>query len=242
MADHLFRCSSLGKIMTEPRTKAEGPLSVGAKTYIRSLASQDIFGVEHEVSSKQMDKGIQCEPDSIALFNRVRGLNLAKNTERRTNAYISGEADLFNPAASCGHDLKTSWSLATFPLLEVDCFDKLYEWQMRGYMWLWDADSWEVNYAMVDTPEELCKYEPMALHVVGHIPEHLRLTTWRVTRDAALEAAIAEKVKHARLYYAEVIAEFDRTHRAGNPVTEIAPKPAATPKPASAELPDNLFA
>jgi hypothetical protein len=35
-----------------------------------------------------------------------------------------------------------------------------------------------------------------------------------VKRDADKEAAIFEKIKHARSYYDEVIAEFDRTHAA----------------------------
>ena len=70
-----FRCSSIGKLMTEPKSKSEGPLSVGAKTYIRQLAAQEILGVDFEVSSRAMEKGIICEQDSIDLLNRVRGLS-----------------------------------------------------------------------------------------------------------------------------------------------------------------------
>ena len=69
---YLFRCSSLGKLMTEPKSKSEGVLSAGAKTYIRELAAQEIFGVDFQVSSKAMEKGILCEQDSIDLLNRVR--------------------------------------------------------------------------------------------------------------------------------------------------------------------------
>lgn len=207
-----FRCSSIGRLMTEPKTKAEGPLSVGAKTYIRELASQQIFGVEFEFSSKETEKGTLVEPEGIALLNRVRGLHLTKNEERRENAGITGECDLYDAQRRRGHDLKCSWSVKTFPICEKDCEDKLYEWQMRGYMALWDADEWEVNYALIDTPEHLVGFEPLQLHVVGHIPEHMRLTSWLVKRDADKEAAIFEKVKAARDYYAQVIEEFDRTH------------------------------
>ncbi|MGJ7497503.1 hypothetical protein ACSFA8_20845 [Variovorax sp. RT4R15] len=212
MKDIKFRCSSIGKLMTEPKTQKEGPLSVGAKTYIRELAAQEIFGVDFEVSSKQMEKGILVEQDSIDLLNRVRGLALVKNVERRSNDFITGECDLFDPAALRGHDVKSSWSVATFPIATVDCEDKLYEWQMRGYMALWDADEWEVNYCLVDTPERLVGFEPLAMHMVEHIPEHMRLTTWTVQRDEAKEAAMFQKVMHAREYFAQVIAEFDRTH------------------------------
>ena len=207
-----FRCSSIGKLMTAPKSKAEGPLSVGAKTYIRQLAAQEILGIDFEVSSKAMEKGIVCEQESINLLNSVRGLSLVKNTERKTNDYLTGECDLFDASKKRGHDIKTSWSAATFPILSIDCEDKLYEWQMRGYMMLWDADEWEVNYCLVDTPETLIGFEPMQMHVVSHIPDHMRLTTWKIQRDKEKEAEIIEKVKAAREYYAQVIQEFNATH------------------------------
>ena len=209
-----FRCSSLGKLMTDPRSKSEGPLSVGAKTYIRELAAQEIFGVDFEVSSKYIEKGIEAEGDSIDLLNSVRGLSLVKNTERRDNEFITGECDLFDDDAKRGHDIKTSWSIATFPIIVADCEDKLYEWQMRGYMALWDADEWEVNYCLVDTPDRLIGFEPMQLHVVSHLPEWMRVTTWTVKRDLDKEAAIYEKVKAANEYLKLVISEFDQTHTA----------------------------
>jgi len=212
MFDLLIRCSSIGKIMTEPKTKAEGALSVGAKTYIRQLAAQGIFNVQFEVSSKPIEKGLEVEDESIALLNRVRGLNLEKNSERRSNEWITGECDLFDQARKRGHDLKSSWSLATFPIAVVDCEDKLYEWQMDGYMWLWDADEWEVNYAIVDTPERLIGFEPLQLHLVSHIPEHMRLTTWQLKRDESRIARIKEKVEAAREYYKQVLAEFEQAH------------------------------
>ena len=236
-----FRCSSIGKLMTEAVSIDESlitpeiqkvinskkrsdeekaliaalkskTLSVTAKTYIRELAAQEIFGVDFEVSSKAMEKGIECEGDSIDLLNSVRGLALLKNTERKTNDFITGECDLFDSEHKRGHDIKTSWSIATFPISIADCEDKLYEWQMRGYMALWDADEWEVNYCLVDTPDRLITYEPMQLHVVSHLPAWMRVTTWTVKRDLEKEAAIFEKVKQAREYFDQVIAEFDSTH------------------------------
>lgn len=244
MSDIKFRCSSIGKLMTEAqsidqkfrtpevqavisktkRTDEEKALieklkrqtlSETAKSYIRELVAQEIFGIDFEVSSKAIEKGLTVENESIALLNRVRGLSLAKNAERRVNDFITGECDLYDAERKRGHDLKSSWSAATFPITVADCFDGLYEWQMRGYMMLWDADEWEVNYALVDTPEKLIGFEPIQMHLVSHIPEHMRLTTWVIQRDAAKEEAIKEKVRHARDYYAQVIEEFDLTHKKG---------------------------
>lgn len=199
--------------MTEPRTKAEGILSVGARTYIRELAQQEILGIDFEFSSKETQKGIEVEQDSIDLLNRVRGLNLKKNTERRSNGLITGECDLYDAASRKGYDLKSSWSAKTFPGWIVDCEDKLYEWQARGYMLLWDADEWSIAYALVDTPERLIGFEPMQMHVVSHIPESIRLTEWAIQRDPAKESLIAEKVQAAQAYYRQVIAEFEEQHQ-----------------------------
>ena len=91
----------------------------------------------------------------------------------------------------------------------------------------------------------------MQLHVVGHIAEHLRLTTWTVRRDAALEAAIAAKVEAARLYYSEVIREFDRTHAlpsadvAGDPFRPLTVpgtvRPAAASTTTATAIPEATF-
>lgn len=237
----LIRCSSLGRIMTNARevdpslmtpelaaikakTKRSDDekalladalsrsLSETAKSHIRILAAQAIYGVEFEISSKAIEKGLELEPEAIALVNRVRGLALVKNTERRSNGYLTGEADCFDAGPRIGHDTKVAWSVATFPIVLADCYDDDYLWQMRGYMMLWDAEEWHVDYALLDTPEHLIGYEPQSMHFVSHIPEHMRLTSWVVKRDRSVEPLICAKVELARKYLAEVIAEFDRTH------------------------------
>lgn len=215
MRDIKFRCSSIGKLMANPTAaaiKAGEVLSVGAKTYIRELAQQEILGIDFEFSSKETQKGLEVEDQSIALLNRVRGLSLVKNAERRTNDWLTGECDLYDAERRRGHDLKSSWSAKTFPGWLVDAIDSGYEWQMRGYMMLWDADQWEVNYALVDTPERLIGFEPIQMHLVSHIPEHQRLTSWIIERDFDKEREMVAKVKAAREYFAEVIQDFDQIH------------------------------
>lgn len=241
MGDILFRAHMIGRLMTEPRSKSEGPLSQGAKTAIRDLAAQQILSIDFEVSSREMEKGIECEPDSIALMNRVRGLALVKNTERRNDGFVGGECDLFDADNRDGYDLKTAWSAATFPILADDIGGSqrsLYEWQCRAYMALWDAPRWHVAYALVNTPERLIGYEPATMHFFDHIPEHMRLTVWTIERDAEKEAAMRQKVRHARDYYAQVIREFARTHP--EPGCRAAPLAAFTQR--SAELVENPFA
>lgn len=220
MDEILFRCSSIGRLMTEPKTQKEGPLSVGARTYLRELAAQALFGVEFEFSSRETEKGIRCEGDSIALLNRVRGLSLVKSAERRSNGWITGECDLFHAATRRGHDVKTPWSIKTFPITVADCEDKLYDWQARGYMALWDADEWSVDYCLINTPDDLIGWEPQHLHFVGHIPEHHRVTSWVIKRDAAKESLMQEKVAAARDYFRQVLTEFERTHQPAREMAE----------------------
>lgn len=212
----LFRASMIGRIMTEPRSKSEGPLSQGAKSAIRDMAAQQILGIDFEISGKELAKGIECEPEAVGLLNRVLGLSLVKNTERRTLGGTTGECDLFDAPRREGFDLKCAWSAATFPILPDDIGGSqrnVYEWQCRTYMAQWDADRWTVAYALVNTPERLIGYEPQSMHFFDHIPEHHRLTLWTIERDAKKEHDLFEKVAHAQAYFAEVVAEFDRTHQ-----------------------------
>lgn len=219
MREFKIRCSSVGKIMTEPKLKSE-VLSVGAKTHVRELARAAIFGVEKQVSSKAMEKGILCEQDSIDLYNAVFFTNHTKNSERRTEDDLTGECDIVVPGV-IGKDIKTSWSIDTFPIVLADCLDPLYAWQMRGYMKLWNVPRWEVAYCLVDTPDDLIGFDPPEAHTVSHIPEHHRVTTWTIERDLALEALMVERIQHARRYYAEVLAEFDRCHGGDMPAEAL---------------------
>jgi len=208
----LIRCSSLGKIMTEPKTKGD-VLSVGAKTYLLDLAKQGVYRYQEEITSKYMEKGIAVENDAIVLYNEVNFTSLTKNTERREDEFITGECDLIIPGVR-GIDVKSPWSLATFPVVVEDCHDKEYEWQCRGYMRLWNVPAWEVAYCMVSTPEELLRYEQPELHMVDHIPKHMRVTSIHYQRDAALEAKIVEKCTAAKAFYTEAVARIMQAHSA----------------------------
>lgn len=210
----LFRASSLGRLMTAPTAaaaKAGEVLSAGATTFVRELVAQAVLGVDFEVRSRAMDKGLRCEAEALALLNRVCGLSLDKNTERVSDGCITGECDAYDEARREGYDLKCAWSAATWPLTRQDCVDAVYEWQARAYMRLWDAPRWHVVHALIDTPEDLIGYEPQSMHFFGHLPDSHRLTIWTIERDAELERAIDAKVTAARAYYRAVLDEFERS-------------------------------
>ena len=88
-----FRASSLSEIMTDPKSKDE-ILSVGAKTAITKIAKEIIYGYDEQFSSKYTEKGIRVEDQSIDLLGSVLLKSFVKNTERKTNDWITGEADI----------------------------------------------------------------------------------------------------------------------------------------------------
>jgi hypothetical protein len=211
MLDHkiIFRASSLADLMTEPKAKGE-TLSVGAKTAITKLAKEAVYGYDERISSKPMQKGIQVEDQSIELLNSVLFTSYTKNTERKTNEWITGECDIFTGSKII--DIKSSWSLATFPALAEDGENKTYTWQLAAYMWLWNVDSAAIAYCLVSTPEELIGYEDRQLHIIDHITPELRVTLVNQERDKAMEAKIIEKVEAGREYYRQVIERIANEH------------------------------
>ena len=203
-----IRASGLSAIMTDGKGKDE--LSVGAKTYVTKAAKEFIYGYDEKVANKYMDKGIRCEDESIALFNSVMLTSYIKNTERRENEWITGEADIV--ATHKIIDIKSSWCLTTFPVIAEQGEDKGYEWQLRAYMMLWHKPYAEIAYCLVSTPDDLIGWEAPSLHQVDHINRELRVTVVPYERDLVLEEKIKVKVEAARLYYDEMIREIADQH------------------------------
>ena len=208
-----FRASSLSQIMTDPKGKGE-VLSVGAKTFIAKQAKEFVYGFDEKISSKYMDKGIQVEDQSIELLNSVLFTSYQKNIERKDNDWITGECDIFTGDSII--DIKSSWSLTTFPALAEQGEDKDYEWQLRAYMWLWNVDKASIAYCLVSTPEDLIKYEDQSLHQVDHIAPELRVTRVFYERDKTLEDKIKVKVEAAREYYQQIINQIAKEHQGEN--------------------------
>ena len=197
----IIRCSSLKLAMTEARAKNAG-LSESAKKVVEDEIRALYFGVREKISSKPMQKGVECEQKSIELLNNVEfrlSKPYVKNTERKSNEWITGECDIYDPDTKLIRDIKTSWSLATFPLFATNADD--YEWQMRGYMMLWDCDTAIVDYCLVDTPEHLIGYEQRELHIVSHIEPEKRVKSFVYKRDLEKEERIKQRCEQLQAYY-----------------------------------------
>lgn len=193
--------------MTAPRSKGE-VLSETAKSYIKQLAKEDFFGYTMELSNKYLEKGKQVENESIELLNNVLFTNYQKNSLRLQNEYLTGECDI--DTGDCIIDIKSSWSIDTFPALTEDINIKDYEMQLRGYMMLYDRPKAIIAYCLVDTPEHLRGYENEDLHIVSHIDPAKRVTLIELERDLEIEQSIIEKCKVAIEYYTEIINKLNK--------------------------------
>ncbi len=203
-----FRASQLGKLMTSSRTKGE-VLGQTAKSYIIQKAKEDFFEYKTELTNKYLMKGIHQEQDSIDLLNAVRFENYKKNEKREENEWLTGSCDIITEELII--DVKTSWSLETFPATNYELKDlSLYEWQGRAYMWLYDMPTFELSYVMVSTADDLLSdYDSYAIHKVDHIDPAKRITSIRFERDKELEIQMAVRLIEATQFYKEVINQLE---------------------------------
>jgi hypothetical protein len=172
----LFRCSSLGKIMTNPRSKSE-TLSETCKTYLIDVFIKEKYGREKVLDNKYINKGLQAEEDAITLFSRAKKSFFKKNDTRLTNEFLSGEPDLFVgetvTSATEIIDIKTSWDIFTFWKSKLDDLNKDYFYQLQGYMCLTGAKSSTLAYCLIDTPQILVDDEKKKLfYKMGLIDEN----------------------------------------------------------------------
>jgi len=212
----MIRCSSIAKIMTEPRSKNE-EWSETAKAAMLEIAREELFGVRKELDDvKCIQKGKLCEDAGVQLYNDVFLYDLKKVTAdgRRDNGIITGEPDLIATGSRKGVDIKIAWSLLTFPLTADQAGKKAYEWQARGYMCLFDLPEWEIAYCAIDTPEELLKpWDDPKIHFIdAAIPMHHRITVATYTRDLEIEKAMLEKCAKANAWIEQAIKDFAVTH------------------------------
>ena len=131
------------------KINAENVLSVTAQNFIFETWLQKNKGFRENVSTKEMQKGIEAEDESLMLLSEVTERVLLKNQKhyKHENGMLSGTPDtLYNDVVI---DVKSSWSPYTF--MKADLKD-LYEWQLRAYMILTDTHKAELTYCLVDMP------------------------------------------------------------------------------------------
>ena len=152
--NYLFRCSQLGKIMTDGRTK--GTIGETCLKYLNEIYISEVYKRTNEVSSKFMEKGTLVEETSISLLSNVdKKLYFKYKGAPLKNEYVKGTPDIIS-----GIDIKSSWNLYTFFNSEAT---KDNYWQAMGYMWLTGTTEWVIAYALVNSPEHIIEREEKSL-------------------------------------------------------------------------------
>jgi hypothetical protein len=223
----LFRCSALGRLMTNDRTgKAMGDT---CRKYLLEVYAQEKHGRRKEINTKYTTKGLQVEEDSITVYSRFKKDFFKKNEERIFNAFVIGTPDLFDGPATIHEaeliiDVKSSWDLFTFLAVLGEKINKDYWWQLQGYMMLTGATRARLAYCLVDTPPALILDEqrrlmwkmgvatdedPLYIEAAealeknmtyADIPLRQRVIEFDVERDEDAIASIRERVVEARTW------------------------------------------
>jgi hypothetical protein len=227
-----IRCSSLGAIMTEPKSKEakeNGDLSETAKAHLIKVYARDVFGRSRDIVTKFMDKGIQAEGDSIELLSLVDNVKYEKNTDQLSNEFIQGTPDIIDESVI---DVKTSWSMETFFAAKGKPIDKDYEYQLQGYLELTGAQTGVLAYCLVNTPESLVNDEKYRLlkrmdvateenpdykvaaaeleytMIFDDVPLKYRVIRFHVEKNEELMQRVYEKVKRCRIWLEEFHNSF----------------------------------
>ena len=171
----LFRCSSLGFLMVEPKLKSE-TISETTKVYLIDVFVSTKYGRREDIEGKFLDKGNDREQDSITLLSRVKKFYFSKNEKQLSNDFISGTPDLFTGESIENADeiidCKTSWSANTFFRAQKE-LNKTYYWQLQGYCALTRATKATVAYCLVNaTPESIMAEKKRLSYKPGMLDQH----------------------------------------------------------------------
>lgn len=202
--------------MTDSRKKGE--LSATCKAYLIEWVKGIMFGSRKEFSNKFTEKGLLVENEAIEFASEVLGWGfVVKNETRLNNNYLTGEADIV--LAGKIADIKSSWDEYTFPMFEEDIPTKGYDWQLQGYMALYDKPEAQLVYCLMDAPEQIVEKvtRQKAYELGGEITEELyqevktrltfsnqpdsyRIKTFEIKRDESKIQAIYDRINECRAW------------------------------------------
>ena len=207
-----IRCSAIGQIMTNSRTK--GQLSKTAQSYVETWIKEQIYKRRKVVTTKYMDKGNMVENESIAFAGRVLNADITKNEQRYENELLIGTPDVITEDYVI--DVKNTWDCFTFPLFYENVPNKDYYYQAQGYMALTGLSHYKLIYTLLDTPDSLIErefkyaseldYDTFAKdYRYSEIDEAYRIRIFEIERDEDVIDAINGRVIECRNYINNLI-------------------------------------
>lgn len=191
-----IRASAGGKIMTNPRSKSE-LISKTTISYVHDWLKESIYGVKKDFTSKYTEKGTLLEDEGIDKAITWLDLPLVlKNETRFEDEYFTGSPDLILEDEII--DIKLPWDAFTFPLFEDELPEKDYFYQVQIYMHLTGKKKARVVFLLLNTPEEIAKWETH--HDYSAVPIDKRWKAYPVEYDPAVIADLQERVGNIREY------------------------------------------
>ena len=239
----LFRCSSLHKLIGDAQSIASElrndeintvirkkkrtdeeefliqklktmSLSDSAKSAIRDIVKEDLYGFRSFTGNQYTQKGNLLEDLAIEMSGKMRLRNYQKHVGRVENELITGECDVLDLKNKLIVDTKCTWDIGTHPFFADEAMEKVkkagYDVQMQAYMWLYDCEVANVDFWLFPCPPELLKdWDDIdqLVHLVEKIDIRERKTTVVIDRDEAIIQKIKDKVPHCQEYYAKLFAE-----------------------------------
>ena len=271
-----FRCSSLGKIMTESedkitekqlarieeltirnieycsgiakkkltdnmwaewdelKAKRDAPPQLGKTciTYLQELYIGLRYGRKKDITSRYIDKGLAVEEDSFTLASLAEDKLYIKNKKQfDEDPDITGMPDHLEEETV--NDIKSSWDIFTFFAVLLSALNKIYYWQLQGYMVLTKKRLANLIYCLTNTPEIMLQdqkkrlawklgiLDPEAypeylaacedidrLGKYDDIPTKDRIKKVAVIFEPKAEAMIRARVKECRQYLLKTYPDF----------------------------------
>lgn len=209
----LFRCSSLSNLIGTPKLKGE-VLTNDAKSAVRKAVKEDLTNTRKFKGNIATEKGCLLEDLAIEMSGKMRFRKLTKHVGRVSNDLITGECDVLDKKNRLILDTKCSQDIDTHPWFADEAQEKVkkagYDWQMQGYMWLYECEVAHVDFWLLPTPPELLNsWDDIdyLVHAVNAIDIRDRLTTVVVHRDEEMIRKIQERIPHCQNYYKALLDE-----------------------------------
>lgn len=223
--NHLFRCSSLGKIISK-----SGKLTDGIETHLQEVFIGSLYGVKKEAYGKALEKGIATEEDGFKMLNETLYPKkfIKKVTEPAANDWIKGTPDTVPDIV---WDIKNAYTLFTFGKSECT-WD--YSWQVKGYCMLYGKSAGAVFYCLNNMPDHMISEEERkmfytrrewismedagylqaceelrAAHTYDNMPIQDRFKVFPVSFWSEDEETIIRSVNSARKRLNEIAAEHE---------------------------------
>ena len=208
-----IRCSAIGQIMTNARTK--GQLSKTTQSYCETWLKEQIYKKRKEFSSKYTDKGIIEEDANIDFANKMLNISGIKNEGFFENEFLTGTPDVILEDEII--DIKSSWDCFTFPIFDTD-INKDYFYQLQGYMELTGKKKARLVYVLGSTPCSILQSEANKLkytsgydfdealeivrkkHDYSHVLDDLKIKVFNVDYDADVVERIKQRVEECRVF------------------------------------------